>query len=229
MLSPPSATVGGLSWIRQTTGGRRMCGVPRQNPRGMTIIILLLLPRPAFPDAAYFSPHGHVRDQIIKRITHSRSAIDIAMYSLTSREIAAALDDAGRRGVKVRIIRDVSQTREKNDADPLLGGPNVEVRLLAGLGRGIMHDKFAVFDGKEGFTGSYNWTQNAEADNYENAYFFRDPAILQAYEKEFERLWNLGRPLAAPPRPSSFFGAHPALSIFGLFVILLALGAAVAT
>lgn len=83
------------------------------------------------------------------------------MYSLTSREIADALDDAGRRGVKVRLIRDVSQTDEKSDADTYLEPKEVEVRLLKGIGRGIMHDKFAVFDGKEGFTGSYNWTNNA--------------------------------------------------------------------
>jgi hypothetical protein len=25
------------SWIRQTTGGRLLCGVPRQRPRGMTV------------------------------------------------------------------------------------------------------------------------------------------------------------------------------------------------
>jgi len=37
------------------------------------------------------------------------------MYSLTSGEIAAALVDAGRRGAHVRIIRDVSQSREKNE------------------------------------------------------------------------------------------------------------------
>ena len=66
-------------------------------------------------DDVYFSPKGHIRDQIIKRIDHSGATLDLAMYSLTSGEIAAALVDAGRRGAHVRIIRDVSQSREKNE------------------------------------------------------------------------------------------------------------------
>jgi phosphatidylserine/phosphatidylglycerophosphate/cardiolipin synthase-like enzyme len=194
-------------------------------------LLLLLFPAILLADEVYFSPRGQVRDEILKRINHTHTTLDLAMYSLTSREIAAALDEAARRGAKVRIIRDVSQTREKNDADPLLGGPNLEVRLLSGLGRGIMHDKFAIFDEKEGFTGSYNWTENAEMDNHENAYFFTDPRILTAYEKEFSRLWEEARPLGQQgrPAPGGFFHAHPALSLFGLFVILLALAAAFAT
>jgi phosphatidylserine/phosphatidylglycerophosphate/cardiolipin synthase-like enzyme len=193
--------------------------------------LLLLLPALLLADEVYFSPRGQVRDEILKRINHTHTTLDLAMYSLTSREIAAALDEAARRGAKVRIIRDISQTHEKNDADGLLGGPNLEVRLLSGLGRGIMHDKFAIFDGKEGFTGSYNWTENAEMDNHENALFFSDPRILAAYQKEFVRLWDEARPLKGQSAPSSptFFRTHSALSIFGLIVIVLALAAALTT
>lgn len=196
-------------------------------------VLLFLLPSVLLANEVYFSPHGRIQEKILKRIHSSNTTLDLAMYSLTSKEIAEALDNAGRRGVKVRIIRDISQTKEKNDADSLLGGPHVEVRLLKGLGRGIMHDKFAIFDGKEGFTGSYNWTQNAELDNYENAFFFTDPPILQDYEKEFARLWDIAQPIAISGQtPSVIPGLlhdHPALSAFGLFVILLALGAVLAT
>jgi len=196
-------------------------------------LLLLLLPGMLQASEVYFSPRGHIQEQILKRIHRSSSTLDLAMYSLTSHEIAEALVDAGRRGVKVRIIRDISQTKEKSDADPLLQGQNVEVRLLKGLGRGIMHDKFAVFDGREGFTGSYNWTENAELDNYENAFFFTDPQILAAYEKQFTHLWDIAQPLAmsgqTPSAIPGLFRDHPALSAFGLFVILLALAAALST
>ena len=53
-----------------------------------------------------------------------------------------------------------------------------------------MHDKFAVFDGKEAFTGSYNWTNNDEHNNCENALFTDEPKVVQAYQKEFEVLWT---------------------------------------
>jgi phosphatidylserine/phosphatidylglycerophosphate/cardiolipin synthase-like enzyme len=196
-------------------------------------LLFFFLPCVLRADEVYFSPKGHVREQILQRIRHCRSTLDIAMYSLTSRDIAEALKEAARRGVKVRVIRDISQTKETGDADAYLGGTEVEVRLLKGIGRGIMHDKFAVFDGKEGFTGSYNWTQNAELDNYENAFFFTGPQILYAYEKEFARLWDIAQPIAISGQtPSAMPGLlhnHPALSVFGLFVILLAVAAALAT
>lgn len=53
-----------------------------------------------------------------------------------------------------------------------------------------MHNKFAIFDKKLLFTGSYNWTANAERFNYENAVFISDPAIINQYQKEFDKIWN---------------------------------------
>jgi len=201
----------------------------------MTITVLLLLPGLLMANEVYFSPKGHIRDQILKRINHSRTSIDIAMYSLTSREIADALARAKERGVRVRVVRDLSQTSEKEDEDVVLEQAAIEVHILKGLGRGIMHDKFAVFDGQEGFTGSYNWTNNAEYDNYENAYFFNDPHIVQAYAREFEVLWAM-EPIAAKERSARqpvgslpFLRTHPAMSVFGLFFVLLALAAALST
>src|SRR5262249_9112673 len=138
-------------------------------------IFLLLILASLSADEVYFSPRGQVRDQILKRIHHAQSSIDLAMYSLTSQEIAQALVEARRSGGRVREVRDLSQAAEKGDANALLEQGQIEVHILKGIGRGIMHDKFAIFDGKEGFTGSYNWTNNAEFDNYENAFFFTEP------------------------------------------------------
>jgi phosphatidylserine/phosphatidylglycerophosphate/cardiolipin synthase-like enzyme len=158
----------------------------------------------------FFSPNGGTRDQIIRRINASRSTIEVAVYSFTSGEIAQALADAQKRGVKVRVIRDNSQSRDKNDENAYLEQNGIPIQIRSGRGRGIMHDKFAVFDRKEVFTGSYNWTNNAEHNNWENALFTDEPKIIQSYEKEFEVLWN-ATPVKAGSRRKRIKRRNPAL------------------
>ena len=70
------------------------------------------------------------------------------------------------------------------------------MHLMHGRGRGIMHHKFAVFDGQLLFTGSYNWTESAEVANFENALLVDDPALVARYAALFERLF--ARPAVAP-------------------------------
>ena len=53
-----------------------------------------------------------------------------------------------------------------------------------------MHNKFAIFDGKLMVTGSYNWTNNAEHFNYENAVFITDPNVIMQYQKDFDNIWQ---------------------------------------
>ena len=64
------------------------------------------------------------------------------------------------------------------------------IKITHGIGRGIMHNKFAIFDGKLMVTGSYNWTNNAERFNYENAIFITDPNIIKQYQREFDTMWR---------------------------------------
>ena len=161
-------------------------------------VLILCVASPLVASEVYFSPQGGVRDQIIKRINTSKTFIDIAMYSFTSGELAEALANASHRGVKIRVIRDSTQSADKNDENSYLETNGVQVGIRAGRGRGIMHDKFAVFDGKEAFTGSYNWTNNAENNNWENALFTDEAKVIQAYEKEFEALWNAPAKLPSP-------------------------------
>ncbi len=65
-----------------------------------------------------------------------------------------------------------------------------DLRLSNGLDgeRGVQHNKFAVFDGLLLETGSYNWTQNARENNFENLQFFNEAARVAAYAAYFERI-----------------------------------------
>ena len=141
----------------------------------------------------YFSPDGHTQDRIIKEIDTSNSTIDLAIYSLTAQEIKFAFERAKQRGVKIRIIADSIQAKGSRSVVQALIDEGFNIRIAHGKGRGIMHNKFAVFDNKLLFTGSYNWTANAEHSNYENAVFISDPETISQYQNEFNRIWALPR------------------------------------
>jgi len=154
------------------------------------LCLLLLGSGFVFGSEAYFSPEGGIQNQIIRRINQSRSTIDIAMYSFTDGALAQALADAHNRGVVIRIVRDVSQSHNRSDENSFLRIHGIEVRTISGKGRGILHDKFAIFDNNLLETGSFNWTVNGEKYNHENVIFFTDSELLKAFRQEFEKLWK---------------------------------------
>lgn len=144
----------------------------------------------AGPISVYFSPNGGIKDKIIAKINLSQKTIKIAIYSFTSGDIAWALENAKKRGVDISIIADKSQSTGKNSEIPYLLSKNFNLKIIQGKGRGIMHNKFAIFDDKEIVTGSYNWTDNAEKNNYENAIFINDSEVVKSYLAEFNKLWQ---------------------------------------
>ncbi len=140
----------------------------------------------------FFSPRGGCRDAIVNLIENSRESIDIAIYSFTSRKIAKALIDAHRRGVKVRVIIDEGNGKSRFCVGPLLEKAGIEVRYKRGSGGGLMHNKYAIYDGKVISTGSFNWTESAEKRNDENLVIIEnDSKLIKMYEKNFSKLWKL--------------------------------------
>jgi mitochondrial cardiolipin hydrolase len=143
----------------------------------------------------YFSDRDRIADRVIGAINHTRHTLDIAVYSLTQPEIAAAIQAAHRRGVQVRIVTDVEQSFDRHSEIGYLKSVGIPVRLSGGFRgqRSLMHNKFAVFDGEVAETGSYNWTTSATSYNFENALFVRDPKVSASYEEEFQHLWAQAR------------------------------------
>lgn len=146
-----------------------------------------------YPIEVYFSPNGHVRDRIIKAIDGSASSIDLAIFDLTSQDIKSALERAKNRKVKIRIAADSRQAKGKHSVIQALINEGFNVRIVHCIGRGIMHNKFAIFDNKLLVTGSYNWTENAEHFNYENAVFICDSEAIKKYQQELGKIWNHDR------------------------------------
>ncbi len=148
-------------------------------------------PGPAGVDGPYFSDRDRIADRVIAAVNRTQKSLHAAIYDLTQPDIAAALVEAHRRGVEIRIVADERQAREPHSKIPYLLSRSLAIRLSLGYrgNRSLMHNKFAVFDGKLVETGSFNWTTSAERYNFENAVFISDPAVAARYESEFEGIW----------------------------------------
>jgi phosphatidylserine/phosphatidylglycerophosphate/cardiolipin synthase-like enzyme len=68
------------------------------------------------PAQVYFSPNGGCMDAIVKEIGKAKQEILVQAYSFTSKDIAKALVDAHKRGVKTEINLDRSNRSKKYSA-----------------------------------------------------------------------------------------------------------------
>ncbi len=158
---------------------------------GIGIGYILFHQEPAIYRAdVYFSPEGQVGKRIVSAINETKETLDIAIFDFTASEIQAALEQAKKKGVKIRIIADSRQAKGSHSVVEAMKQEGFDIKITHGKQRGIMHNKFAVFDGRIVVTGSYNWTSNAENYNYENAIFLTDPKVIKTYQNEFSEIWN---------------------------------------
>src|SRR5712691_7489452 len=102
-------------------------------------------------------------------------------YSFTSAPIAKALVEAHKRGVKILAVLDKSNETHQYSAATFLN--NAGIQALIDDKHAIAHSKVMVIDSATIITGSFNFTQAAEAKNAENLLVITDaPDLVQAYE-----------------------------------------------
>ncbi len=157
------------------------------------IIFILILFFANFASAetfVYFSPNGGCTGAILDEIRNARTSIDIMMYSFSSRPIANELIRAKERGVRVRVLLEKAQRKQKYTSSRYLIKKGINVRF--DTGKGLMHNKVGIVDGRVLITGSFNWTASAEKRNAENLLIINDEQIIPQYRKKFEELWDDG-------------------------------------
>jgi phosphatidylserine/phosphatidylglycerophosphate/cardiolipin synthase-like enzyme len=165
-------------------------------------VALWLVTAHAVEPQVYFSRTDPVAKVLAREIDAAQKSIHLLVYSLTDDDLAAALIRAGQRGVDVRIVIDRTQAAGKSSLDERLLeklGPQ-RVLYRTGKGRGVMHEKMAIYDGLTVSLGSYNWTANARDNNWENLILLRDAAIAARCTAEFQRVWNSPAPKESKPK-----------------------------
>jgi len=103
------------------------------------LLTILFFSHTALADVqVLFSPKSGCQDAIIAQIDKAQKTVDIAMYFLTSREIAQVLVRAKDRGVQVRIVLDKSQETQKYSKSRYLIKRGFAVKYHTGYG--LMHN-----------------------------------------------------------------------------------------
>ena len=160
----------------------------------------------------YFSPDDHLAERLVALIEKEQKSIHVAVYCLSHHGIAEALIQAKKRGVDVEVIVDPFSVKARFPLVRLArsGIPvyvwNPIVDPKKGQRVPLMHDKFCVFGKTSVWTGSFNFTYEADTNNRENALFLEDPELARRFLEQFRTMKNRGcsryeEYLAAHPKP----------------------------
>lgn len=133
----------------------------------------------------FFSPRGGATEAVVREIASARSEVLVQAYSFTSAPIAKALLDARKRGVRIEVVLDKSQRKEKySSADFLAHGG---IATYIDTRHAIAHNKVMIIDRTTLITGSFNFTKAAEERNAENLLLIRhNRPLVERYVRNLE-------------------------------------------
>lgn len=156
------------------------------------VIKLLYAQETKIKASAYFSPGDDCLHRIRRLIGESQRSLDICIFTLTDNRIVEKLEQAMKRGVKIRIISDDLKSEDTgSDMDRL---ERMGIRCRYDSSPAHMHHKFAIADHQLLLTGSYNWTRSASMENNENIIVSNNVRLLKSFQQEFQQLWKSLKP-----------------------------------
>ncbi|HEX5416729.1 MAG TPA: phospholipase D-like domain-containing protein [Chloroflexota bacterium] len=129
---------------------------------------------------------------VLEFIDQSRQTLDVAMYLLSDRDVNRALEEAKRRGVRVRVML------EEHPYGSGPGNASIAQSLRnAGVATAwapanfqLSHDKYAIADRTTALVGTANWTHAAFTANREYLVVDTNPEDVQALENLFQADWQ---------------------------------------
>ena len=158
--------------------------------------------------SVFFLAEGEqTAESVMTRLTSfikgADQSLDFAVYDMRFTnvlrdQLATALRERARAGVKIRFCFDGDKPPEPNVAagqDPAPSGTSAFIESLGYpwrriAGRKLMHNKFIVRDGQSIWTGSTNLTDDAFTLMENNVLAVDSPALAGYYLQDFEQLWE---------------------------------------
>ena len=127
----------------------------------------------------FYSPRGGCTEAVVNAIREAKFEILVQAYSFTSAPIAKALVDAHKRGIRVQIILDRSQRKERYSSADFTAHAGIPTYIDAA--HAIAHNKIMVIDKATVITGSFNFTKAAEQNNAENLLVIQSRELAKVY------------------------------------------------
>lgn len=140
-----------------------------------------------------FVPGENCEEQIVQQIAKAKRMILVQAYSFTSKPIVTALLAAHQRGVKVQVILDKSQLRQRYSQLAVLREHHIPVWM--DMKPKIAHSKVMVMDGAVVITGSFNFSKSAQIANAENLLIIHDATTAQQYTRNWKQRKEQSQPL----------------------------------
>lgn len=146
---------------------------------------------PTAPVEYYFTRvQQHPERALESQINSAKTTLDIAIYSLTKKDIVESIISAKNRGVAVRIITDRTEAKTKAQRAELDLLKDAGIPVKENTHPGLMHMKVSIIDKSVVTTGSYNYTKNASTENDEVLVVIHDPGISSKWADEFQQMWD---------------------------------------
>ena len=135
------------------------------------------------PDiTVYFAPGKRISEGLCNLISSANKTVEVCIYDLDLQEVADALLEVKKRGVKVSVVTD--SDNRKLDAVDRLAKAGIDV--IADERSTIMHNKFVIVDSRWLWTGSFNFTENGKERNDNNALILESPELAVFYHNKFQ-------------------------------------------
>jgi phosphatidylserine/phosphatidylglycerophosphate/cardiolipin synthase-like enzyme len=177
-------------------------------------VLPLVPPGPRGEEALFSSANTGattiVADRLIQRIAAATSSVYIDVAHFNSKSVAAALIKLHRDKpqVKLEVLLDlgsfsasISRAKELERAGIPVRYKTYSLVYLQPRAQ-LMHHKTLIVDEKRVVSGSYNWSDTAEKNNYENVVDIDgssgpNAALVASYVAEHRKLWDLNRDVYA--------------------------------
>ncbi len=135
-----------------------------------------------------FSPYGGCTEAIVNALDAAKKSVLVQAFSFTSWRIAEGLVEAHRRGVKVEVILDKTELlKGRGSKAGTLAKAGIPISVDGAHDPGVAHNKVMVIDGQIVITGSFNFTNAAEAHNAENLLIIDDKGVADRYAENWRR------------------------------------------
>lgn len=134
--------------------------------------------------------NDHPEKALVDLINSANKKLDIAIYTITQKDIVKAVISAKRRGVNVRIITDKQESSSKSEVLSLSEFNDNNIPVKINTHDGLMHMKVTMVDDKIFTTGSYNYTAQASTKNDEVLLIINNSKAALDFEKQFNNMWN---------------------------------------
>ncbi|HOJ88708.1 MAG TPA: phospholipase D-like domain-containing protein [Pseudothermotoga sp.] len=140
------------------------------------IVLFLMISCTVLAQNAIFTP-VESSAFIVDIIDHAEFSVSVCSFSIDEPKIIAALENAHRRGIKVRVI---SETPVESDSIP--------VRIDAESS--LFHMKAIVVDEKTLILGSANFTTHSLFSSFNDILVIEDANLAFEFQQFFDDLWE---------------------------------------